>query len=706
LEHKTKKRVSPGISRPRGATIRKNGVNFSIFSKYAKEVYLLLFDSPKGRVTDVIKLKNRTGYIWHVLVEGIGAGQLYGYKVVGDYDPKHGKRFNEHKLLMDPYAKAITGKFRDKDYLLFGYKVNSTKKDLKKDMRENKNIVPKSIVMDDSFDWQGDRRPSISLNKLVIYETHVKGFTAHPSSGVKYPGTYLGFIEKIPHLKELGVNAVELLPVYEFHIGNFLVEKELTEYWGYNPIGFFAPESSYSTGVSLGCQISEFKTMVKELHRAGIEVIIDVVYNHTGEGNELGPTICFRGIDNANYYSLGGHPKEPYRHYVDYTGCGNMLNPENLWTLRIILDSMHYWAEEMHVDGFRFDLASSLGRVSGNFNPQSVFLRMISADPILKNIKLIAEPWDLKSSELSNFPLGWSEWNGIFRDTFRRFIKGDSGMVGEVAKAVSGSSDLFTKGGRSPSDSINFITCHDGFTLNDLFSYNHKHNEANKEENRDGSDHNDSWNCGVEGDTEDIAILALRRKLIKNSICCLFFSLGTPMMLGGDEFLRKQSGNNNSYCQDNEISWFNWEYLKANSDIFEFYKKAIAFRKRYTILHRDKFFLGKDTDNDRVIDITWFDMDGKIISWDKPPKNILCYQIDGSESPSELGNYHLFFVLNSDSKRHLIKLPQHKGMSWHRVVNTSLKSGEDFLESGKKKILKNQEHYQANPRSVVVLLGV
>jgi len=705
LGHRTTRKITTGTNKKLGSTIEKDGVNFALFSQYAQEVFLLLFDTPNGEPTDIIKIESRSKDIWHVCVHGISPGQLYGYKVRGEYNPKTGMRFNEHKMLIDPYAKALIGKASNKDNLLLAHDANSPEKDLKKDERDNTQVVSKSIVVDDTFDWQDDKRLNIPLEELIIYEVHVKGFTTHPSSAVKHPGTYLGFIEKIPYLKKLGINAVELLPIHEFHQRDSLINKGLTEYWGYNTIGFFTPEQSYCSRSSSCCQVKEFKTLVRELHKAEIEVILDVVYNHSGEGNELGPTICFKGIDNPTYYVLKGSQEQPYRYYLDDTGCGNTLNIENPAVMRLVLDSLRYWAEVMHVDGFRFDLASILARVKGGFSNQSAFFEAVSNDPILSKVKMIAEPWDLTTYQVGNFPMGWSEWNGRFRDTARRFLKGDSGQIRELGWRVTGSADLYGDDGRSPYNSINFITCHDGFTLNDLYSYNQKHNETNLEDNKDGTNDNNSWNCGVEGETDNSKIIQLRRQIIKNALCCLFFSLGTPMLLGGDEVMRTQKGNNNCYCQDNEMSWFNWDFPKQNADILEFCKKAIAFRKRYTILQERKFLSGKDMDGDSVPDIAWFGEDGKELNWNNPELRVLCYQLDGSEKPSELGDYHLFFIFSVDSKSHAIKLPQFEGKTWYRVVDTSRQSGDDFLPSGKEVVLDPSDHYQTNPRSFIVLLG-
>jgi glycogen operon protein len=706
LEHKTNRKISGGRYYPLGATLCEKGVNFALYSQHGSEVYLLLFDRPDGDPTDVIKLENRTKYIWYTFVHGLKTGQLYGYKIKGEFNPAHGLRFNDNKLLIDPYAKALTGKSKNKDNLLLAYDPNSPVRDLSKDGRDSTSLVPKSIVVDDHFDWKGDVPPNIPLQELIIYEIHLKGFTAHGSSGVKNPGTYLGFIEKIPYLKGLGINAVEFLPLHEFYVEDFLLSKGLTNYWGYNTIGFFAPESSYCTKKFLGCQVNEFKTLVRELHKAGIEIIMDVVYNHTGEGNELGPTLCFKGIDNPTYYCLTGTSKEPYRYYVNYTGCGNSFNLANPAVIRLVMDSLRYWVEVMHVDGFRFDLASVLGREDGFFQKSASFFDAIAQDPALNHIKLIAEPWDIGTYQVGNFPVDWSEWNGKFRDTVRKFGKGDGGQVKDLGWRLTGSADLYGEDGRSAYNSINLITCHDGFTLHDLVSYNHKHNEANLEDNRDGSNDDNSWNGGVEGETDDVNVITLRKQLIKNYFCYLLFSCGTPMILGGDEFMRTQKGNNNAYCQDNEISWFQWERVKENSDILYFFKKAIAFEKRYTILQRRKFFLGMDLDVDHVPDLTWFGKDLGKPFWEDPELRTLCYQFDGGEEKSELGDYHLFFILNADFNLQPISLPElTEGKQWYRVIDTSLKSGEDFLDVGKEIRIDPPDHYLANPRSTVVLIG-
>jgi glycogen operon protein len=705
LEHRTNRTLEIGRFYPCGATLTEEGVNFALFSQTAAEVFLLLFDEPDRPPTDVIRMQNQTRYVWHTFVRGLQAGQLYAYKVRGDHNPSIGLRFNEHKLLLDPYAAALTGKCVNEGSLLLGYDAFSPLADLSLDERDNTRQMPKCIVVDHGFDWQGDRRLEFPLERLIIYEVHVKGFTAHPSSRVSNPGTYLGFIEKIPYLKSLGINAVELLPVQEFYVEDFLRERALTNYWGYNTIGFFAPECSYGTRARPGCQVDEFKTLVRELHKAGIEVLLDVVFNHTGEGNELGPTISFRGIDNPAYYLLSGPPDHYRRHYMNYTGCGNTMNLANTYVIRFVMDCLRYWVEVMHVDGFRFDLASVLGREGTGFDRSAAFFDAISQDPVLATVKLIAEPWDLGTYQIGNFPVDWSEWNGCFRDTVRRFERGEGGQIAELGWRLTGSADLYGDDGRSAYQSINFVTCHDGFTLNDLVSFNEKHNEANRENNLDGTNDNYSWNCGAEGDTSDSDILQLRRQMVKNCACVLLFSAGTPMILGGDEFLRSQQGNNNAYCQDNELTWFDWRLVEKNADIRRFFEKAIALTRTYPILQRRKFLLGTDLDCNQVPDITWFDGNLNRPDWNNPTEQMLSLMLDGGEEKSPAGDYLLFLILNASPFLERVSLP-HKGeKSWYRIIDTSLPAGEDFLDPGKEILLSPQDFYLANGRSTVVLLG-
>jgi len=701
LNQTTNRLLSGGSDSPLGATPNESGTNFTVYSQHAEAVYLLLFDGVNRDPTDIIGLEKSHHHIWHIFVHGIGPDQLYGYKVRGRHDPGNGYRFNEHKLLIDPYAKALSGTIRDDDRNL-----SSPSKDLSLETRDNTHIVPKSIVVkDNTFLWQGDEPPNTSMEDLVIYEVHLKGFTAHASSGVSWPGTYLGFIEKIPYLKDLGITAVEFLPIFEPCMRYGLTQKGLVDYWAYNTIGFFAPAFGYSSRRHPGCQIEEFKTLVRELHREGIEVILDVVYNHTGEGNELGATVCYRGIDNPTYYRLQGPKTHPHRFYQDFTGTGNTFNIEHPRVQHLVFDSLRYWVKEMHVDGFRFDLAPVLGLKNGAYHVDAPFFKVISQDPVLSRIKLIAEPWDATTNQMGNFPTGWLEWNGKFRDTVRRFLIGQPGQIRDLGWRLTGSQDLFQHNGRTPLHSINFISCHDGFTLHDLYTYNNKHNEHNFEDNRDGADENKSWNCGIEGRTDREEIMDLRTRMMKNAICLLVFSLGTPMILGGDEFGRTQEGNNNAYCQDNDMSWFDWTLLKRNADLFQFTQKAIAFRKHHPVLRKPTYFQGRDMNENRMHDIQWYGKNTDPLNWENPSNKLICYLLDGSESPAESGNDYLFFILNSDKQFHNIKIPHVDSMDWYRVVDTNLKHPGDFANPGKELPLSNANIYQAMARSVIVLLA-
>jgi glycogen operon protein len=709
LRTKTTRAVSKGTPHPLGATVTATGVNFAVYSQNATDMFLLLFASPDGQPSDVIQLPNRIKDVWYAHVDGVRAGQLYGYKARGEYRPEWGLRFNDAKLLLDPYAKAVSGKFRNTDNQLLAYDPQAGGGDAIPDRSDNAPLVPKAIVVDDSFDWHDDASPDLELEQLVIYEVHVKGFTAHPSSRVGSPGTYLGFIEKIPHLTRLGINAVELLPVHEFYVDDFLANRGLTNYWGYNSIGFFAPESSYGTGKAPGCQVAEFKTLVRELHKAGIKVLLDVVYNHTGEGSELGPTISFRGLDNPSYYCLTGPNTAPRRYYMNYTGCGNSLDFGSRAVIRLVMDSLRYWVEQMHVDGFRFDLASVLGRAGqgGAFDASAPFFDTIAQDPVLNRAILIAEPWDIGTYQVGNFPVDWSEWNGRFRDTLRRFAKGDAGQLADLGWRLTGSADLYGDDGRSAYNSINFITCHDGFTLNDLVSYDAKHNDGNGEGNRDGCNDNNSWSCGAEGDTGDAGVMALRKQLAKNHVCQLLIACGTPMILGGDEFLRTQRGNNNAYCQDNQISWFDWTRAGQNRDMVEFVRKAIALTRRFPILQRRKFLLGADLDDDGVPDLTWFGTEGGgQPRWNDPEARTLCYQLDAGKAKGEATAKRLFFVLHAHFESKWIELPKlPAGNRWFRILDTSLPSGEDFAAPGAEVRIDPGDHYIVNPRSTVALMS-
>ncbi len=600
--------VWPGRPYPLGATWDGSGVNFALFSEYAEKVELCLFDTLGRREVARIALPEQTDQVWHGYLPDVRPGQLYGYRVHGPYEPEQGHRFNPHKLLLDPYAKAIDGKLRWSD-AHYGYKIGSRREDLSFDRRDSAGGMPKCKVIDQAFTWGDDRPPMTPWHETVIYEMHVKGFTErHPGVPPHLRGTYAGLASEaaVEHLKALGVTAVELLPCHAFVDDRFLVRKRLRNYWGYNSIGYFAPDLRYSASG----KVSEFKTMVKTLHAHGIEVILDVVYNHTAEGNHLGPTLSFRGIDNKAYYRLV--PGEP-RYCMDYTGCGNTLNMMHPRVLQLIMDSLRYWVLEMHVDGFRFDLAAALARELHAVDKLGAFLDIIHQDPVLSRVKLIAEPWDLGEGgyQVGNFPVGWTEWNGKYRDSLREFWKGDGGLIGDLAYRLTGSSDLYAHNGRRPYASINFITCHDGFTLDDLVSYDHKHNEANLEDNRDGENHNRSWNCGVEGVTDDAEVNRLRRRQKRNLMASLILSQGVPMLTAGDELGRTQGGNNNAYCQDNEISWLNWGIDKKDEDFFAFVQLLIQLRKSHPVFRRRSFFQGHSLRGDEVKDIIWLNPDGQ-----------------------------------------------------------------------------------------------
>ncbi len=591
--------IWPGEPCPLGATWDGEGVNFALFSEHAEKVELCLFDAKGRREVTRIELKEQTDLVWHAYLPEARPGLLYGYRVYGPYDPQCGHRFNPHKLLLDPYAKSIIGPLRWSD-AHFGYRITSSREDLSYDRRDNASGMPKSQVIDPAYTWGDDHRPKIPWHDTVIYELHVKGFTAlHPKLPPRLRGTYAGLATApvIEHLQRLGVTTVELMPVHTAVNDRHLVQQGLHNYWGYNSIGYFAPDMRYVANGG----VSEFKTMVKTLHSAGIEVILDVVYNHTAEGNHLGPTLCFRGIDNVAYYRLAEDP----RYYIDYTGCGNTLNMMHPRVLQLIMDSLRYWVLEMHVDGFRFDLASALARELHEVDRLGAFFDIIHQDPVLSQVKLIAEPWDLGEGgyQVGNFPIGWTEWNGKYRDAVRSYWKGEGGLIGELAYRLTGSSDLYERSGRRPYASINFVTAHDGFTLEDLVSYNEKHNEANGEDNRDGENHNLSWNCGAEGPTEEPAIKALRGQQKRNLLATLLLSQGVPMLLAGDEIGRTQRGNNNAYCQDNEISWMSWVLQREDEELLAFAARLIRIRRAHPLFRRRRFFVGKR-------DIAWLNPNG------------------------------------------------------------------------------------------------
>lgn len=603
-------RVYPGQPYPLGATRNDGGVNFALFAENATGVELCLFETPSdSSESHRIKLTERTHQVWHVYIPDVQAGQLYGYRVNGPYEPKNGNRYNPNKLLIDPYAKAVAGIVRWHDSL-YGYELLHRDKDLSFSKTDSARYIPKSVVIDERFDWEGVTSPRISAYDSIIYETHVKGFTKLlPGIPDSIRGTYSGLAHEntIRYLKELGITAIELMPIHHFISDHHLQEKGLRNYWGYNTIGFFAPDARYASRNVRGGQVTEFKEMVKALHRAGIEVILDVVYNHTAEGNELGPTLSFKGIDNASYYRLNEDDK---RYYNDYTGTGNTLNANLPSVLRLMMDSLRYWILEMHVDGFRFDLASTLARELHEVNRLSSFFDIIHQDPVISQVKLIAEPWDVGEGgyQVGNFPPGWLEWNGKFRDCVRDYWRGAESMLGEFAMRFTGSPDLYAGNNRKPSASVNFITAHDGFTLHDLVSYNDKHNEANGEHNKDGENHNRSWNCGAEGPTEVPEILKLRQQQKRNLLTTLFLSQGIPMLLAGDELGRTQHGNNNAYCQDNEISWIDWAHI--DNDLLKFTQQLIAFRKAHPAFCRRKWFQGRPVTGRGLEDIAWFLPDG------------------------------------------------------------------------------------------------
>ncbi|MCU1353727.1 MAG: hypothetical protein JWM05_2936 [Acidimicrobiales bacterium] len=626
--------VWPGRPFPLGATWDGVGVNFSLFSEGAERVELCLFDQDGNE--ERLDLVERTAFNWHGYVPGVGPGLYYGYRVHGPYDPVHGHRFNPAKLLIDPYARAIDGPVRWDlaNALPYVPADGSDDSDLEIDDEDSAPAIPRSVVVDNGFDWEGDRPPGVPWSETVIYEAHVKGFTKqHPEVRDDLRGTYGGLASEpaVAHLAELGVTAVELMPVHHIADESFLHDKGLSNYWGYSSIGFFAPHSLYAATGQNGEQVREFKGMVKALHRAGIEVILDVVYNHTAEGNHLGPMLSVKGVDNASYYRLV--PDDPH-FYMDFTGTGNSLNVVNPSVLRLITDSLRYWVTECHVDGFRFDLASALARELYDVDRLSAFFDVIHQDPVLSQVKLIAEPWDVGPGgyQVGNFPVLWTEWNGIYRDVVRDFWRGHASAA-DLAERLAGSSDLYERDGRNPSASINFVTAHDGFTLADLVSYDHKHNEANLEDNRDGTDDNRSWNHGAEGPTDDPDICALRARQQRNLLTTLFLSQGVPMLVGGDEMNRTQGGSNNAWCQDNEISWLDWDLGKDDEALLAFTRRLIALRKAHPVFRRPRFLEGR---GDKLPDAWWFRADGRRMTnagWNNPDERVLGLFLNGQEMP-------------------------------------------------------------------------
>jgi glycogen operon protein len=704
-------RTWPGHPYPLGATWDGEGVNFALFSENATAVELCLFDGPNSpSESHRVRLEERTDQIWHVYIPGLWPGQHYGYRVHGPYEPEQGHRFNPAKLLIDPYAKSIAGTIEWSD-AMFGYRIGDPGADLSRDDRDNAANIPKCVVIDPAFTWGGDSQLKTPWEKTIIYELHVKGITArHPAVPEHMRGTYAALTTPavLDYLVDLGITAVELLPVHHFVRDRHLAERGLTNYWGYNTIGFFAPDIRYAVSPVRARHVREFKTMVKTLHSAGIEVILDVVYNHTAEGNHLGPTLSFRGIDNASYYRL---VPDDARYYVDYTGCGNTLNVRHPRTLQLVMDSLRYWVLDMHVDGFRFDLASALARELHEVDRLSAFFDILHQDPVLSQVKLIAEPWDVGEGgyQVGNFPVGWAEWNGKYRDSIRRYVKGDGGQVAELAYRLTGSSDLYEGSGRRPFASVNFVTAHDGFTLHDLVSYNSKHNEENLEGNCDGTNDNLSWNCGVDGPTNDPAVNELRERQKRNFLALLLLSQGVPMICGGDEIGRTQRGNNNAYCQDNEISWYDWTLDGARRDLLSFARRLIAFRKQHPVLRRRRFFQGRRLRGSEVKDLAWFRPDGKEMTdedWEAGFARSLALRLAGDaiaetdEKGRPIVDDTLLILLNAHHTELAFTLPAHKrGVRWDPLIDTaaSHKYPRKVLP------LKGGDQYELAPRSVAVL---
>ncbi len=699
--------VWPGRPYPLGASWDGEGVNFALFSEHAEKVELCLFDNRGRRETERVPMQWQTDQVWHCYLPEARPGQLYGFRVYGPYDPENGHRFNPDKLLLDPYAKDIVGPLRWND-ALFGYSIGDQAEDLLADPRDSAPGVPRSRVVDSAFTWGDDHPLRTPWYDTVIYELHVKGFTLqHPQVPPQHRGTYAGLASEpvIEHLQRLGVTAVELMPVHSFINDRHLLENGLSNYWGYNTIGYFAPHAAYSaTG-----DISEFKTMVKRLHSHGIEVILDVVYNHTAEGNHLGPTLCFRGIDNVAYYRLmADNP----RYYMDYTGCGNSLNVMHPRVLQLITDSLRYWVLEMHVDGFRFDLAPTLARGEHTVGRFAAFLNIVHQDPVLSQVKLIAEPWDLGEGgyQVGNFPVGWTEWNSRYRDCLRAYWKGEGSLIGELAYRITGSSDLYAQSGRRPYASINFVTCHDGFTLEDLVSYNDKHNVENLEGNRDGENHNLSWNLGHEGPGQkNLNIMKARGQQKRNFLTTLLLSQGVPMLLAGDEFGRTQSGNNNAYCQDNEISWVDWNMDSHDKALLEFVSRLVQLRKDHPVFHRRHFFQGRHIIGANVKDIFWLRPDGKEMTdkeWNQHHARCLGLLLHGDaiEEYDERGRkiYGETFMLCLNADAHTIPfhMPGHMGIArWEVEIDTCFADGK----RADRRTFNTSEAYPLQGRSTVLL---
>jgi glycogen operon protein len=707
--------VEPGKALPLGASPAGSGVNFALFSRHATAVTLIIFQSAEPdspcREIPLDPKRNKTGDIWHCHIRDLGAGTCYLYRADGPYLPEKGQRFNVHKALLDPYAKALSSPDRWNLASCLGYDPNDNSLDLSYSYLDDIKVPPRCIVVDDAFDWQGDIPLNYPLRFSVVYETHVRGFTKHPSGGVEHPGTFRGVIEKIPYLKDLGISSLEFLPIQEFNEHElFTVNprngETLVNYWGYSTVAFFAPKGSYAADRSPGGQVREFKEMVRELHRAGIEVILDIVFNHTAEGNERGPTFSLRGLDNRIYYILD----ENRRYYKNYSGCGNTVNCNHPVVRTFIMDCLRYWVTEMHVDGFRFDLGSILGRdQQGRLMENPPMLERIAEDPILSNTKIIAEAWDAGGAyQVGWFPGGrWAEWNDRFRDDMRQFWRGDQKKTRDIATRLSGSSDLYLRDGRKPFHSINFITSHDGFTLYDLVSYNNKHNDENGENNWDGGNANYSANYGIEGPCTNPAITSVRIRQMKNFFASMMVSLGTPMILGGDEMARTQRGNNNAYCQDNEISWYNWSLLEKNAELYRFVKMIIAFRRRHPGFMRPEFYTGRDGNYNAIPDISWFDETGETPDWGTIGP-CLAFRMDGSKAEvlADQDDNDFYIMLNGGEEPvDFTIVPSPPGKSWARAADTGLRSPDDIVEPGSETILGKQRNYTLQGRSMVILLS-
>ncbi len=694
-------KVWPGHPYPLGAVYDGSGTNFSLFSEIAERVELCLFDEDGGETR--IDLPEVTGYCWHAYLPTVEPGHRYGFRVHGPWDPSTGHRCNPAKLLLDPYAKAIEGQIQW-DEAIFPYRFDEGPDTLSD--TDSAPFMPRCVIHQPHFDWSGDRRLQLPWHETIIYETHVKGLTAtHPEVPPELRGTYAGLAQPpvIEYLKQLGITAVELMPIHHFIHDKHLVDRNLRNYWGYNSIGYLAPHSEYASDKRPGAAVAEFKQMVKSLHQAGIEVILDVVYNHTAEGNHLGPMLSFKGIDNAYYYRL----TDDRRFYMDYTGTGNSLNMRNPHVLQLLMDSLRYWVLEMHVDGFRFDLAATLARELHDVDRLSAFFDLIQQDPVVSQVKLIAEPWDVGEGgyQVGNFPPVWTEWNGKFRDSVRDFWRGEDQLLGEFASRFTGSSDLYEDTSRLPYASINFVTAHDGFTLEDLVSYNDKHNEANGEENKDGESHNRSWNCGVEGPTDNPDVQHLRRRQKQNFLSTLLLSQGVPMLLGGDEFGRTQQGNNNAYCQDNEISWYDWENL--DEDLLDFCRRLIQYRKEHPVFRRRRWFQGRPIHGSEIKDLAWFTLEGEQMAeedWERGYAKSLGVFLNGEAIPNPnprgepVNDDQFYLIFNAHYEPLDFTIP---GPEWGEHWLKELDTAVGWIEN--EESFKSGDRLTVEARSLVIL---